>query len=100
MVLFPARWQEPFGILGVEALAQGTPVVVADRGGTSEWSSRGCLRVPAGDVPAMAEAIRSLADSPERATTLGREGQSAVRKLFARETIVRRLLELYEEIAA
>ena len=99
-LLFPARWQEPFGILGLEALAQGTPVVVAESGGTPDWSAHGCVTVPPGDVRAMAAAIEDLASDPGRALALGRAGQAAVRDRFAREPIVRRLRDLYEEVAA
>ena len=98
-LIFPARWQEPFGILGLEALAQGTPVVVAESGGTADWSASGCIRVPAGDIDAMATAIRRLTAEPEWALELGREGQSAVRDLFARERIEPILGELYHDVA-
>ena len=94
-LIFPARWQEPFGILGLEALAQGTPVVVADGGGTSEWSASGCIRLPAGDVPAMSAAIGRLAADPQFALKLGREGQTAVRERFAKERIAPELAEIY-----
>ncbi len=98
-LLFPSFWQEPFGLLGVEALAMGTPVIVADSGGTEEWSGAGCIRVLPGDIPAMAAAIRDLATDPERAHSLGREGQAAVRKHFARQPIASRLLKIYAEVA-
>jgi glycosyltransferase involved in cell wall biosynthesis len=99
-LIFPARWQEPFGILGLEALAQGTPVVVAESGGTGDWSGSGCIRVPAGDIEAMAEAIRSLAADPEWAMDLGREGRSAVSGLFSRDRIAPMLTELYRRVAS
>jgi hypothetical protein len=82
-LLFPARWQEPFGILGVQALAEGTPVIVADAGGTRDWSDAGCLRVPAGDVNAMAAAIAALDADPDRALELGRAGRAMVRRRFS-----------------
>ena len=100
LLLFPARWQEPFGILGLEALAQGTPVVVAACGGTSDWSAHGCIEVEPGDVSRMAAAIEELASDPERATTLGREGQELARERFAKEPVTRALLGLYDEVAA
>ena len=99
-LIFPARWQEPFGILGLEALAQGTPVVVAESGGTNEWSASGCIRVPAGDVPAMTAAIGRLAAEPQYAMELGRQGQSAVVDRFSRERILPKLSQLYRRVAS
>jgi len=99
-LVFPARWQEPFGIVGLEALAQGTPVIVAECGGTTDWSCRGSVAVPPGDVPAMASAIEDLASSPDRAMALGRAGQDFVRGSFGRESTTRRLLDLYVEVAS
>ncbi len=95
MLIFPARWQEPFGILGVEALAEGTPVVVAERGGTRDWSGEGCVTVPPGDDGAMAAAIRELAEDPERALRLGSVGQREVERLFSPEGVQVLLQGLY-----
>ena len=36
VVLYPARWDEPFGMAAAEAQACGTPVVAFGRGGLSE----------------------------------------------------------------
>ncbi|HET6897448.1 MAG TPA: glycosyltransferase family 4 protein, partial [Vicinamibacteria bacterium] len=36
-LLMPSRWQEPFGIAGLEALSFGVPVVAWDSGGLREW---------------------------------------------------------------
>lgn len=97
-LLFPSFWQEPFGILALESLAEGTPVIVAESGGTSEWSSAGCVTVPAGDVTAMAGAIRQLSDDPERAVRLGVEGRETVARRFSRSFIEPKLLALYHEV--
>jgi glycosyltransferase involved in cell wall biosynthesis len=99
VLLFPSAWQEPFGILGVEALAQGTPVVVFASGGTADWSDAGCVRIPTGDVAAMARAVGELAADPGAALALGRAGQVAVGRRFARARIVAELEEVYGEVA-
>ncbi len=97
-LLFPTRWQEPFGILGVEALATGTPVIVMDRGGTRDWSTTGCLRAPENDTAAFADAIRRLAEDPERAAELGSDGAERIRETYAKTTLCAKLLELYESV--
>ncbi len=99
MLLFPAVWQEPFGILGVEALAEGTPVVVADVGGTREWSGAGCVRVAAGDVAAMAEAVSRLAADAGAARALGESGRRFVRDRFTCGRLAPRLARVYSGAA-
>jgi glycosyltransferase involved in cell wall biosynthesis len=99
-LLFPGRWQEPFGILGVEALAQGTPVIVMKSGGTDEWSGAGCLRVAQGDVGAMASAAERLAADPGFARELGNEGRESVRRRFRRDRVEPAVLAVYDRLAA
>jgi glycosyltransferase involved in cell wall biosynthesis len=57
-LLMPSRWQEPYGIAGVEALRAGVPVVAYRSGGIPEWHPGGDLLVPWGNVPALAHALR------------------------------------------
>jgi 1,4-alpha-glucan branching enzyme len=58
----PSLWDEPFGIVGVEALGAGLPVVASDAGGVSSWLDDGVTGtlVPRGDAPALASAIDDL----------------------------------------
>lgn len=57
VVVMASRWQEPFGIVGLEALARGVPVAAWDSGGVREWHPGDGL-APWGDTPALARAIR------------------------------------------
>lgn len=81
-LLFPARWQEPFGILGIEALAAGAPVILTATGGMAEWAGPGTLAVPPGDERAFAAAIGALAADPAQARRLGDAGQAWARDTF------------------
>jgi glycosyltransferase involved in cell wall biosynthesis len=56
-LVFPSRWQEPFGIAGLEALSMGTPVAAWASGGVGEWHPGEGL-VPWGDLEALAAALR------------------------------------------
>jgi glycosyltransferase involved in cell wall biosynthesis len=62
--VFPVLWEEPFGLVPVEAMTCGTPVVATGTGGSAEFLLDGvnCLLVPAGDPVALAGAVRRLAD--------------------------------------
>lgn len=86
MCLFPSRWQEPFGIVGVEALAMGTPVIAQVTGGMDEWADVGCLPWDDADLSAL---------TPERALELGRAGQAMVRERFSQERLSPRIEAVY-----
>ena len=60
-LLMPSRWQEPFGIAGLEALSFGVPVVAWESGGMSEWH-QGPL-VPWGDVAGLARRLREAVET-------------------------------------
>ena len=67
VLLMPSLWDEAFGMAGLEALAQGTPVVAYDVGGISEWCHDGAGRlVPCGDVRQAAKAVQELTENPIR----------------------------------
>jgi glycosyltransferase involved in cell wall biosynthesis len=80
-LLLPSRWQEPFGIAGLEALRFGVPVVAWESGGVGEWHPGPGL-VRWGDVEGLA---RALADAVNRRVTYppGFEREKAVGRLLA-----------------
>jgi glycosyltransferase involved in cell wall biosynthesis len=100
IVVMPSRWPEPFGIVGIEAMAQGRAVVASRSGGIPEWLDDGetGVLVRPGDDEALAGAIRNLLDDPERAARLGTEGWRRVER-FSPESHVAQLQALYEEVA-
>ena len=63
VVLYPARWDEPFGLAAAEAQACGTPVVAFRRGGLSEVIADGVtgFLVPPDDIGAAARAVSRVA---------------------------------------
>jgi glycogen(starch) synthase len=68
-VVFPVRWEEPFGLVPLEAMAAGKPVVATARGGAAEYlrDEENALVVPADDPSAVARAvIRLCADQDLR----------------------------------
>jgi len=83
-LLMPSRWQEPFGIAGLEALSLGVPVVAWDSGGIREWHP-GPL-VAWGDVAGLARALRAVIGST-----------AAPRAGFAPGPLIDRLERLYAE---
>jgi glycosyltransferase involved in cell wall biosynthesis len=62
-LLFLSRWDEPFGLVPLEAMTQAVPVVAIRRGGAAEFLTDhlNCLEVPVDDPTAVASAVRELA---------------------------------------
>lgn len=93
MLLQPSLW-EGFGLPVAEAMAAGTPVVASRRGALPEIAGDAALLVDPEDVEALAAAISTLLDDPERRAELGRRGSERAAGLHWEET-ARRTLEVY-----
>ncbi len=61
--VFPSEWPEPFGMVPIEAMACGTPVVATALGGSAEFLIDGtnCVAIPPANHEALAQAITQLA---------------------------------------
>jgi glycosyltransferase involved in cell wall biosynthesis len=98
VVVFPVEWEEPWGLVPLEAMARGRPVVATGRGGSAEYLRDGenCVLFDAGDERALAAAVRRLAEDPELRARL-REGglETAPRHTEAvlNQAVERELLE-------
>jgi glycosyltransferase involved in cell wall biosynthesis len=80
-LVLPSRWQEPFGLAGLEALHFGVPVVAWESGGVGEWHPGPGL-VPWGDVEALARALAEAVNQRVRPPA-GLERDEAIRGLMA-----------------
>jgi glycosyltransferase involved in cell wall biosynthesis len=97
VVAIPSIWPEPFGLVGIEALAAGRPVVASSTGGVADWLDDNVsgLCVPPGDAPALARALTALLADPERRRAMGLAGRRAVSARFSAERHLAALLEGY-----
>lgn len=88
-VVVPSEWNEPFGIVPLEAMACGAPVVATGTGGSGEFleDEVTCLRYPAGDADALRRAVQRLARSPELRDRLRHEGLRTATRLSAERTL-------------
>jgi glycogen synthase len=61
-VLFPIRWDEPWGLVPLEAMGVGRPVVAVSKGGAASYLRDGenSLLIPPEDPGALAAAVRRL----------------------------------------
>ena len=65
-ILFPVEWPEPWGLVPLEAMSVGRPVIATGTGGSGEYLEDGvnCLLFPPGDAEALAARVRELAGDP------------------------------------
>ena len=93
----PVIWEEPFGLVNIEAMATGLPVISSKIGGIPEIVVEGKTGfvVPPNNVQALVEAIESLLDDEKLRIKMGKEGRRRVENLFTWETHVSKLISLY-----
>ena len=93
-LLMPIDWPEPFGLVMIEAMACGTPVIAFRRGSTPEIVEDGCTGYIVDDE---AEAVRAVAQ-------VGRLSRELVRARFEARFTARRMaldyLSIYATLAA
>lgn len=99
ILVVPSRWQEPFGLICIEAGAAGLPVVATRQGGLPEVIADGetGLLVDAGDVADLARQVRRLVDDTELRARLGQAARLRVEREFTAKP-VRALEDLYESV--
>ncbi len=97
----PSLGGESFGMVLTRALACATPVVASDISGYRDvMTPETSLAFPAGDETALIEAVEALlADEPRR-QAMGAAGRRVAQERYSWETIVRRLVGIYEAAAA
>lgn len=95
----PALGGESFGIVLIEAMAAGTPVVASDIPGYRSVLKDGVhgLLVPPGDPKSLAGAIGELLGNESRRVSMGRDGQQAVRA-YDWTSVTARIRDVYESV--
>ena len=95
-------WYEPFGIVPVEAMACGIPVVASAVGGMIDTvvDGRTGVHVPPRDPERLAAALGPLLDDPERRREYGRAGVERARRLYDWDRIAAATLDVYARIAS
>jgi len=98
--LVPSR-REPFGLVAVEAMACGTPVVATNEGGLPDFvnDSVGGL-VPVEDAPALADKILAVLDRAVGNPAWRADIQEYAEKNYSQAAIIQELIALYQSVLA
>lgn len=101
LLAVPSRWEEPAGLVALEAMAEGTPVVAYATGGLAEYvADARAGRVVARAAPALVEACRALDADREAWSEASRAGERAVARDHSPERYGERLERLYGQAVA
>lgn len=92
-------WYEPFGIVPLEAMACGVPVVAAAVGGLGDTvlNHRTGLHVPPKDAEATAAAVARLLDNPDMAAAYGQAGERRARMRYSWDRVAQETEKAYRK---
>ncbi|MCI4320557.1 MAG: glycosyltransferase family 4 protein [Thermoplasmata archaeon] len=101
LFVLPSEY-EAFGLVLLEALAHGTPVVASRVGGIPEFvpDGKAGILVPPLDVPALGSALESLWTDEPRRRALGEFGRSQVVPRYRWDVVVEQLERIYGSVVA
>jgi glycogen(starch) synthase len=100
VAVFPSLY-EPFGMVVLEAMAAGTPVVAADVGGLSEIikHENNGLKCYPGNPDSLADNILRLLHDPVLADRLARQAYEDLQKFYTWKEIAAKTREVYREVS-
>lgn len=100
LVVHASTEPEPFGMVLIEAMSLGRPIVATRGGGPEDIVLHGetGLLVKRGAIREMRNAIVELRENPERARAMGEKGRDRVRTNFSAEIHTSRVSRMYDEL--
>lgn len=99
ILVVPSLWQEPFGLVGVEAMSVGRPVIASRVGGISEWLTDGKegLLIKPKESDEISDAVIKLFSSMRLLSSMGRNARKKS-ELFSIERHVDKIEKLYKKV--
>jgi glycosyltransferase involved in cell wall biosynthesis len=101
-LVFQPSEHESFGLVPLEAMACGVPVIGTNSGGITEVIEHGVTGYlpEVGDTDKMAEYALEILTNPQFACEMGERGRKRALALFGQETMVDKYEALYREVLA
>lgn len=99
VAVFPSLY-EPFGIVALEAMVAGAPVVASGTGGLREIITHGVdgLLFPPGHATALADNVIRLLSEPELAAQLRQNGRNLAQQVYDWKQVAQKTLRLYQRV--
>lgn len=95
----PSQWEEPFGMVAIEAMMRGTAVVASDGGGLRDIVRQGTgVLVPPGDDTAWSEILTELLTNRERCEAMGAAGREVALAEYTVDRSVGHVVSLYRDL--
>lgn len=99
-VVVPSRY-EPFGLVALEAVTAGAPVVVADTGGLHDFVTQrmAAASFPPDDVPALVDAVGGVLTDRDAARRTSRRAAELIRRDYTWTAVAAHTAEVYRRAA-
>jgi glycosyltransferase involved in cell wall biosynthesis len=98
--IVPSLWYEVFGIIILESLARGTPVIVRNRGGMPKIIAESGGGMTFDTNEQLADAMDTLIADPHLRRKLGRQGHAALHQRWTADVHIPQYLALIERVLA
>jgi glycosyltransferase involved in cell wall biosynthesis len=91
---------ENFGVMAVEAMACGKPVLTFKGTGLEStiFSPQGGIAVPMGDSNALAAELQNFIDHPAIGQKIGKQGVDIAAKHYSEKIYINKIIDLYQEV--
>ncbi|HVC40222.1 MAG TPA: glycosyltransferase family 4 protein [Candidatus Dormibacteraeota bacterium] len=97
LLVVPSRY-EGLGVVALEAMASGTPVLATDVPGLTDLKGGGVALVPLGDAPAMLAAAESILGDKARWDQLSGEARATVLERFSWDAVGPQIAQVYRSV--
>jgi glycosyltransferase involved in cell wall biosynthesis len=100
LTFFPSVWEESFGLVIIESMSKGTPVIAYDSGAVKEIISHGkdSFIVPKFHIGEVIEIIKELYNNPEKYEKIRRNGVKKVKRMFLLEKNGKKYIEIIKKV--
>jgi len=98
-LVVPSVWPEPFGLVGIECMRFGLPVIGFDSGGIKDWlvNGKNGILIPWMDRRALSEAIEKILQDPQLAHDLGEGAKEFAEEEFSCSSALGQIQKIFLE---